>query len=273
MDYLNAFLSGIKGELIPPVLMEEIQKTKDVASIFDLLKKTHYGKHLDYRENIKSSIEKALEKRFIEVIERIKKAVPDDKMDLFQLFIYEYEAKYVLLNFDQKYRNVEHPRLYSLLDSKEKLMRNYKLHTPIGFLKSTTFGKNVNLDIEIAKVIEKTEDRVPIAIDYLIFKIKEELTQKTRIISSIIKKELIIREYILERYLGKKVLSIEARELSIIKELKDKPLEEMEYLLDEWLLKEYIKKYPASWYTIEKAYIILKMLEHEKLQILKSVRA
>ncbi|NPA22427.1 MAG: V-type ATPase subunit [Candidatus Micrarchaeota archaeon] len=269
MDYLNAYLSGIRGSFIPEHLMDEIEKATSVASIFDLLKKTHYGKYLDYRESIQSSIEKALEKRFIEVIHKIGKAVPESYQDLYRLFIYEYEARYVLLNYDQKYRGVENPRLYSLLDNKQKLMKAYKTRSLLSFLRSMKMGREINLDLEFAKDM-KPEDRVPVALDYLVLEIKRELIKRTKVISSVLKKELAYRAYILERYLGKPIIPV--KPLPPPEEWKDKPLEEIEYLLEEYILSLYRKKYPASWYLVEKAYVVLKMLEHEKLQILKKVR-
>ncbi len=258
IEYLNAYLSSIRSGFLNDSFLQEISKAESISTIYEMLKKTHYRDYMDYRDSIKLTIEKALFKRFNDVINRIRKHISLDKLIY---MIAEYESKNILIMLDEKYRKIEHPKIVSFLDNKEYLIKEYRrINNVIGFLKITTFGRYVKIDqVKDFTNISESIDRFVIEAKYKIAGMFEELRD-------VVKIELANRLYLIEKYIGKRIMNYS--ESLVLREIKiEEDLFIAEQKLNEIIYEKYKKVYPRTWMSMSKAYIILKLLDRERRYI------
>lgn len=255
-ESLNAYLSGIRSTFLSETSLKELTKYDSISTIYELLKQTPYGRYFDYRDSIKTTIEKALFKRFNEVVNRIRKYIQNN--DIFIDLIAEYESKNILMMLDEKYRNVEHPKVMSFIDSKEYLMAEFKRRPdPIGFMRATTLGRYV--EIQDMPGFGK----ISYSLERFVIECKMRLARESETLKHIIYKEISNRAYLIYRYLGKELLPFNHQLL--IEEVKNEPnLYRAEERLNMYLLEKYKSLYPRTWFSIDKAYIILKLLDRER---------
>ncbi|MCS7122625.1 MAG: V-type ATPase subunit [Candidatus Micrarchaeota archaeon] len=255
-EILNAYLSAIRSTFLSELFLQELTKYDSIATIYELLKQTPYGKYFDYRDSIKATIEKALFKRFNEIVYRIRNYIQDD--DMFIDLIAEYEAKNILIMLDEKYRNVEHPKVMSFIDNKEYLMAEFKRRPdPIGFMRATTLGRYVKIQ-EMPGY-----GKISYSLEMFVVESKMRLAQRSETLKHIIHREISNRAYLIYRYLGKEIIPFNPSLL--LEEVKNEPnLYRAEEILNRYLMERYRTIYPRTWFLTDKAYVVLKLLDRER---------
>lgn len=258
MEYLNGYLSAIRSTFLDDTFLYELSRAESISTIYEMLKKTPYSEYMDYRDSVKLTIEKALFKRFNDVVNKVRKHIGLDKL---VYMVAEYEAKNILIMLDEKYRNVEHPKIMSFLDNKEYLIREYRrINSVTGFLKVTTLGRYVS--------IERMENFVNISesIDRFVLEAKLRLAEIFEELRDTIRMELANRLYLIERYIGKKVMNYP--ESLVLKDIKiEEDMFIAEQKLNNIIYEKYKRVYPRTWMSTSKTYLILKLLDRERRYI------
>lgn len=262
MEFLNSYLSSLRSTFLSDEYLNEISKADSVSTIYEILKKTPYSEYMDYRDTIKITIEKALFKRFGNVVSKVRKYVNDE---ILIYMIAEYESKNLLIMLDEKYRNVENPKILSFLDNKEYLIKEYRrINNVIGFMKITTLGKFINIKEY------KNFTNLSYSIDLFVIKSKLKLAEKCTNIRDIIKIELANKMYLVEKYVGERVLNYSPN--LILPEVKNETnLFKAEQKLNEIIFEKYRAAYPRTWMSLDKVYIIFKLLDRERRFINKVI--
>jgi hypothetical protein len=238
MNEFSAYLSALKSNLLDRSTLDQIKKSK-IEDIYDILKRTPYGKHFSYRDTLKISLEVAIDKRFREILEKISK-----RQDIKELIL-EYEIENAIHNLDQKIRNVEKPHLISYFDNKEKLMRLYKNSTVQGFL----MGMKIYRYTKASDILELDKF-------YLFW--KRKLANMFPNIRRALLFEYNIRNYLIQRLNGN------PPNIDVPKEIKEEELYKAEIVADNLIVNKYLSLYSYTWETVEKAYIVIKAYYIEK---------
>ncbi|MEM0470975.1 MAG: V-type ATPase subunit [Candidatus Anstonellales archaeon] len=259
LEFLNAYLSAIRSTLLTDNFLADLSKLNSISSVYEMLKKTDYGKYFDYRDSIKSTIEKGLFKRFNDVVNRIRKHITDH--ETFIYMIAEYESKNLLIMLDEKYRNVEHPKVMSFLDKKEYLITEYKRkQNVIGFLKATTLGKFIKI------TSMEGFDTISYSIDEFVIRAKREIAKRSEILSRVLMLEIDNRAYLINKYYGRKIINY--RDSNILPQIRlEHDLFKAEQYLNEFIFSYYKNLYPKTWFSIDKAYVLMKLLDRERKYI------